>query len=130
MKKLDEQSIQHLPFHDSDFLGVKIIQTDEGETDLALNIAFYKGEFESLSEDYMKVIRPDGSASLLFKGCDWIKINTVCNRSQRDEVDYIQFIHNSPNLKKGRQHVEVIFISGSKLECVAEKIELRTYIEA
>ena len=130
MKKLSKKSIQYLPFHDSDFLGIKIIQSDEGETDLVLNIAFYKGEYESLSEDYLKVLRPDGTASVLFKACDWININTVCNRSQRDEIDFIQFKNDSPNLKKGQKHIEVVFISGSKLECVSEEVELRRYMQA
>lgn len=126
MKTLDEKSIQYLPFHDSDFLGIKIIQSDEGETDLILNIAFYEGEFESLSEDYLNVIKTDGTASILFKACNRININAVCNRSQRDEIDFINFIQDSPSLKEDQKHVEVIFISGSKLECIAEKVELST----
>ena len=126
MKRIDEKSIQCLPFHDSDFRGLKINQKDNGETDLILNLAFYKGEFESLSEDYLKAIELDGTASLLFENCDWINIHTVCNRLQRDEIDFIQFVHDLPNLVEGKKHIEVVFISGSKLECVANKIELLT----
>jgi len=124
MKKLNEKSIQNLPFHDSDLLGVKILQNDEGKTDLILNIAFYKGEFESLSKDYLKIIKPNGAASLLFNDCRWININAICNRTQRDEIDYIQFLSGSPNLKDGQKHVEVIFISGSKLECFVKDLSL------
>ena len=127
MKTLDAESIRYLPFHDSDFLGIRIIQSDEGETDLILNIAFYEGEFEGLSEDYLNIINPDGTASLFFKACDRININAVCNRSQRDEIDFIQFIKDADNLIDGKKHVEVIFISGSKIECMAERVELRTY---
>ena len=124
MKILNEKSIQNLPFHDSDFHGVQIIQTDEGETDLVIDITFYVGEYECLSKDYQKVIKNDGSASILFKNCELIKIHGIYKRAQRDEIDFVQYVSDLPGLKKAMNHVEVVFTSGSRLECVTEKMGL------
>ena len=124
MIKLDEKSIYNLPFHDSDFLGIKISQRDNGETDLLLYISFCKNEFEDLSKEYLEIIKSDGSVSLLFENCQWFNLNFFSNRTQRDEIDYIQFLTDSKTLKDGQKYIEVVFTSGSKLECIAEKFDL------
>lgn len=128
MKEIDRESIYDLPVHDSDFLGLKISQNDSGETNLILTIAFCKGEFDDLT-DYSKVISPEGHTSFLFINCDWININTFCNRTQRDSVDYIEFKNNSSqleqyNAKNDKKHIEVVFVSGSRIECIVKRIEL------
>ena len=130
MKVLTQKNIQNdLPVHDSDFLGYKVLQKDNGETDLVLDIAFCEGEFDDLDEDYKDIIKSDGTASFLFLNCWWINIGIICNITQRDSIDYIQFLSNSKklkelNAKKEIKHVEVIFISGSKLECISENVAL------
>lgn len=128
MKKISREIVYELPVHDSSFLGMEILQKDNGETDLCLNIAFCDGEFDDLTE-YSTVISREGNASFLFANCEWIHINTVCNRSQRDSIDYFEFKVDSPELdkyssSKGKEHVEVVFVSGSKLECIVDYIEL------
>ena len=124
MKNLDKKTIYNLPFHDSNLLGAKISQKDNGETDLLLCISFCRTEFEDLSNEYLEINKSDGSVALLFETCQQINFNFICDRTQRDEIDYIQFLTDSVNLKQGQKHVEVIFISGSKLECIAEKVVL------
>lgn len=128
MKEINRETIYDLPVHDSDFLGVKISQNDSGETDLILTIAFCKGEFEDLT-DYSNVISSEGHTSFVFINCDWININTFCNRTQRDSVDYIEFKKGTSqleqyNAQKDKEHIEVVFASGSNIECVVRRIEL------
>jgi hypothetical protein len=123
MKEINNETIYDLPIHDSVFLGMKISQNDYGETELCLAITFCKGEFENLTE-YSNVISPEGNSSLVFTNCEWININTFCNRTQRDSLDYIEFKKDTPEIKqrkvqKNKNHVEVVFTSGSKIECIA-----------
>lgn len=130
MKEITQKIINdELPVHDSDFLEYKIIQENSGETQLALKIAFCEGEFEHLQQDFTSIIRPNGAASFVFKNCWWVNINIICNTTKRDAVDYIKFIKNSSKLKgydlgEDFNHVEVVFVSGSRLECIAENVVL------
>lgn len=124
MKEINNKNIYNLPFHDSTFSGMEISQNDYGETELCLAITFCKGEFENLTE-YSSVISSDGNSSIIFANCEWININTFCNRTQRDSVDYIEFKKDTFVLKqykaqKDKEHVEVVFASGSKIECIAK----------
>ena len=133
MKEINRETICNLPFHDSDFLGMKISQNDSGDTDLILNIAFCKGEFEDLA-DYSNVISPEGHVSLVFAGCELININTFCNRAQRDAVDYIEFKKDTSlleqnNIRKDKGCIEVVFVSGSTIDCIANKILLSQIVE-
>lgn len=128
MKEINIETIYDLPVHDSDFLGMKISQNDSGETELCLTIGFCKGEFEGLPE-YSNVISHEGHIAFMFNNCEWININTFCNRTQRDSVDYIEFKNDTPELKqynprKNNKHVVVVFTSGSKIECIVKRIEL------
>ncbi|MBU0682202.1 MAG: hypothetical protein KKD73_12355 [Proteobacteria bacterium] len=128
MKEINIETIYDLPVHDSDFLGMKISQNDSGETELSLTIAFCKGEFEDLPE-HSGVISPEGHMAFVFNNCEWININTFCNRTQRDSIDYIEFKKDTPELKqynpqKGNKHIMVVFTSGSKIECISKSIEL------
>lgn len=131
MKKINRETIYDLPVHDSDFLGMKILQGDNGETELSLDIGFCKGEFEKLA-DYSSVISPEGSTTLMFTCCDWINISTFCNRAQRDSVDYVDFKEDTAELKqsnasKGKEHIVVHFTSGSKIECIYKCLRLKKY---
>jgi len=130
MEEISIETIYDLPVHDSDFLGVKISQNDSGETDLSLTIAFCKGEFEGLT-DYSTVISPEGHTSLVFVNCCWININTFCNMTQRDSVDYIEFKKDTSQLEQyntqnDKEHIEVVFVSGSRIECIMTRIKLTT----
>ena len=122
MITLNKMSINYLPFHDSDFLGIKIIQSENGQTNLILEILFCKDELDSIDEDYLNIIGPDGTASLLFRNCRSINFHTICNRSQRDEIDYVHFIDDVHNPEDKYKHIKVVFISGSILKCTAEEL--------
>jgi hypothetical protein len=99
VKEVDERNIYDLPVHDSDFLGINISQNVNGNTDVTLSIVFCEGELEDLVE-YIEVIKPNGFTSFVFKNCELIKLNTICNRAQRDSIDYIQFLDPSSNPKE------------------------------
>lgn len=131
MKKINKANIYDLPVHDSDFLGIRLLQDDSGETELSLDIGFCKGEFEKLA-DYSSVISSEGNATLLFTCCDWVNISTFCNRTQRDSVDYIDFKKDTAELKqynvpKDKEHIVVYFTSGSKIECIYKSLRLKKY---
>ena len=125
MKVLNSNNINNLPFHDSDFSGITFSQNNKGKTDLILNINFCAGEFENITE-YSNIIRSDGAASLLFADCYLIKCNFICNVTQRDSIDYIKFADKAsiPKEFKIKNQLEVVFNSGSKIECIAESISL------
>lgn len=125
MKVLNSNNINKLPFHDSDFLGITFSQNDKGKTDIILNIRFYAGEFENISE-YSKIIRSNGAASILFEDCYLIKCDFTCNMTQRDSIDYIRFSDESsiPKKFKAKNRLEIVFNSGSKIECIADVISL------
>lgn len=128
MKEINSETICYLPVHDSDFLGVEISQNDSGETELILAITFCKGEFEDLAE-YSDDISPEGHAYFVFTNCEWININTFCNRTQRDSIDYIEFKKDTSELEQystqnDKKHVEVVFVSGSKIECIVKSLVL------
>ena len=131
MKEINRETIYDLPIHDSEFLGIHISQNDSGVTDLSLDIAFCKGEFEELS-DYSGVISTEGYTTFVFTGCDWINVNTFCNRTQRDSVDFVDFKHDTPELKRysaqeGAEHVIIFFTSGTRVECIFKAATLRKY---
>lgn len=121
-----EKSVLELPFHDSDLLEIKVLQKDSGETDLLLNISFYKGEFESLGENFLKAINRDGKASILIENCNRIKIDFICNRTNRDKFDYFDIKDTKSEYKAESQQVEAVFISGSKIDCIAESVYLKS----
>lgn len=132
MKDINRETIYNLPFHDSNFLGMKISQNDNGDTDLILNIAFCKGEFEDLA-DYSNVISPEGCVSIVFAGCELININTFCNGAKRDAIDYIEFnkdtsLSEKNNIRKDKGCIEVVFVSGSTIDCIANKVQLSQVI--
>ena len=95
MKEINKETIYDLPIHDSDFLGIHILQNDCCVTDLYLDIIFCKDGFEEIS-DYSNFIPTEGYTTLAFIGCDWINVETFCNRIQRDSIDFIDFKHNTP----------------------------------
>ena len=131
MKEINKETIYDLPIHDSDFLGIHISQNDRGVTDLYLDIIFCKDEFEEIS-NYSNFISTEGYTTLVFIGCDWINVETFCHRIQRDSIDFIDFRHNTPELKKYSSqdkavHLVIFFTSGTKIECISKKVMLKTY---
>lgn len=118
MIEISRENIYDFPIHDSEILEIRISQDDCGETDLSLDIAFCKGEFEKLS-DYSNVISVEGYATFIFTCCDWINVNTLCNRTQRDSVDFVDFQHDTPELKRYSTHdasKHIIFVSQAEQE--------------
>lgn len=128
MKEITKETIYDLPVHDADFLWMKISQNNMGETELSLAISFCKGEYESLT-GYSDLITPEGLTLFVFSGCEWITNNFFCNRTQRDSIDSIEFKNDTPELvqyspQKDSTHIEVLFTSGSKIECIVNKVLL------
>ena len=81
MKEINKETIYDLPIHDSDFLGIHILQNDCCVTDLYLDIIFCKDGFEEIS-DYSNFIPTEGYTTLAFIGCDWINVETFCNKKR------------------------------------------------
>ncbi|MCP3686108.1 MAG: hypothetical protein GY861_25965, partial [bacterium] len=107
MQKLTQKNINDLPMHDSDFIGYSVSQKDNGQTKLILSIAFCEGEYEDLNQN-------SKFASLIFENCWWINKNIICNRTQRDSIDYIRVLLESQELKRfdkksGLKHIEIVF---------------------
>nr|WP_320191890.1 hypothetical protein [uncultured Desulfobacter sp.] len=128
MKTLTVETLHTLPFHDSDFLGLKITQQDDGATDLTISIAFYEGEFENLDSELSSIINSEGKASLLFQNCEEISISAYYTVEQRDAFDYINIFNNDVKQENTSRHIEVVFISGSKIKCMTKSIILIPYI--
>lgn len=131
MKEVNKETIYDLPIHDSDFLGMHISQNDRGVTDLFLDVMLCKEDLEKAS-DYSDIISTEGYTTFAFIGCDWIDIDAFCNRIQRDSIDFIDFKHDTLELKKYSAkdrmiHVIIFFTSGTKIECIAKNVILKTY---
>ncbi len=124
MKILDEESINHVPFHDSDLLSIRLEQNDQGKTDLIVSISFHHDDIEDLYRDFPNAVGPSGLSLLKFSDCHWININAFCNQTKRDEIDYLEFKEESPSIMKGMKHVEVVLVSGSKIECHVKEMML------
>lgn len=128
MKPLNVKTLNTLPFHDSDFLGLKITQQDDGVTDLTISVAFYEGEFEDIDSELSSIISSDGKASLLFQNCEEMSISSYYTRDQRDEFDYIRILNEGVTQENASGYIEVVFISGSKIKCMTKSIVLVPYV--
>jgi hypothetical protein len=117
--KLDENIVHDLPVHDSDVMEITIFRNKENGMDMALHIAFCEGEYEELS-DYSSSITPDGLTFLIFKNCKSVKMNANYGSIQGDLIDYIELCKSDKD--RNYYQGEIIFISGSKLECLAESV--------
>jgi hypothetical protein len=124
MELIDKDIINDLPIHDSDFIAVRILQHENGETDLIVDICFYMGEYEELEEKWLKLVDSNGRASFFIKNCLSVKVSLFCDNTQRDLFDYIQ-IEELQNEKK--ECIVINFVSGSKIECTADLISLIQY---
>jgi len=128
LKPLNVDFLNTLPFHDSDFLGLKISQQDDGVTDLTISIAFYEAEFEEIDTDFGSIIDSDGKASLLLQGCEEVSIRSYYTKEQRDEFDYIRILDEAVEQENDTKCIEVVFISGSKIKCMTKNILLIPYV--
>lgn len=128
MKAINEKDIQELPFHDSDFISLCVIQEENGNTNVEVRIVFGKGEFEAL-DDYLAYIGNNGAASIIFNNCRRVDLQLFANRLQADYIDYLQFMQpgvpfDTVECKKDSKIIEVVFVSGSRLQCIAEECYL------
>ena len=129
MKHLNVETINTLPFHDSDFLGLKITQQDDGVADLTISFSFYEGEFDDIDSELRNIVSSDGKASLLLQKCEEISITTYYTRDQRDEFDYIRILNEDVAQDNTISYIEVVFISGSKIKCINRGIILIPYVQ-
>jgi hypothetical protein len=127
MIKINKKNIYDIPFHDSDLVDLKVNQHDNGTVDLWLKIIFNP---EELDNNVLEQIQPDGTANLLFKDCRWLNMNMICNRTKRDEIDFLQIVENSAKIdetvlkRNSWVHIDLTFMSGSKLNCITNGITL------
>lgn len=129
MYELDQETIYDLPFHDSDFHGTTIKQEDNGNTNLIIKITLFDEELSDLNADLLEHIKKSGKVSILLKNCKWIRINVVSNITQRDTVNSIEILKNTPKMNEFsfntiHKHVVVTLNSGTKIESLTEKIAL------
>ena len=120
MKILNKNDLNDLPVHDSDFWSAKLIQHQNGETDLIIDIGFYEDEYMELDEALLEFINSNGKASFLLKNCILIDMTMHCIEVQRDVFDFIQI----EDLQNGKKRIGISFNSGSKIECTADLIAL------
>ena len=127
MIEINKKNINDIPFHDSDLVDLRVNQNDNGTVDLWFKIVF---NTEELDNNILKHIQSDGVANLLFKDCRWINMNMICNRTKRDEIDFLRIVENSSKiseiaLKRNLWvHIDITFSSGSKLNCITKEIIL------
>lgn len=127
MINLTKEQIKRFPIHDSEFHGIEVLQDQGGVSELQLEFLLHSDEVES-ANDVLNTEKHFSEKSLMcFQNLWWSSYTGFFNCSNRDIVDGIAIVENSPIVQKQTAVVElnhfvIEFISGSKLECVCEKV--------
>jgi len=122
MKTLKSIDANTIPFHDAIVLEHTIKQNEDGVTTLLLKIRLLLEEINELPNDYKSNFSETGNTVIHFLNCNQINYSLFCNRSNIDEIDFIEAIPENYSKEKSRTiHFKINLTSGSIIECFAEK---------
>jgi hypothetical protein len=119
---LNETTILDLPIHDASLKEIIINQNRIGNVVVALEVEFDIKEIIELPKEISQNINENGKALIILEDCENLTIQIHGNRTNEDEIDYIELVKNINKLK-----CNIYLISGSQLTCIISnaKIELK-----